>query len=128
MYYSRSTRGFYSKEVHGDSIPVDAVEISTDLYTGLLNSQANGDIIQSDENGFPITLPPAKPSPEIIVEVPIREQITQLETAQLLPRITREFMLGSFEATFTSEQLANNYSYQKLKEFDSKIVDLRSKL
>ncbi len=55
-------------------------------------------------------------------------EITRLEAEQLLPRLTREFMLGLTEAQYTPEQLAQNYGYKKLKEFDTQIIALRAKL
>ena len=56
MLYSKSTNGFYLKEVHGESTPIDAVEISDDLYQNLLNAQSVGKTITSDKNGFPILI------------------------------------------------------------------------
>jgi hypothetical protein len=56
------------------------------------------------------------------------EQIKELETTQLLPRITREFMLGLSEATYPPEILVLNEGYRKLKAFDEQIVELRKQL
>lgn len=56
MFYSKTTGGFYSEEIHGDKIPKDAVEISDDEHARLLNEHANGKIIQSDENGTPVAV------------------------------------------------------------------------
>ena len=71
-----------------------------------------------------------EPDP-IIVEDPkvaIQNQIDSLEYQQLLPRITREFMLEYLAATYTSEQLAQNVGYTKLKEFDDQIASLRTQI
>lgn len=54
MYFSKSTNGFYLLEVHGDNMPLDVVEISSEVYYELLKGQSKGQLIQSDENGFPI--------------------------------------------------------------------------
>lgn len=53
MFYSKSTRGFYSTELHASSIPADAVEISQTLYDTLLSGQSSGMIITSDRDGHP---------------------------------------------------------------------------
>lgn len=54
MFYSASTGGFYSHEIHGDSIPSDAVEISDEVYEQLLNGNASGKRIIADDFGYPV--------------------------------------------------------------------------
>lgn len=54
MFYSKSTNGFYSREIHGDAIPTDAVEITAAEHAALLEGQSQGKRIQADEKGFPI--------------------------------------------------------------------------
>ena len=71
----------------------------------------------------PANAPPV-PDPKLTIQA----QISSLETQQLLPRITREFMLLTMEASFTPEQLAGNYGYTKLKEFDTLLAILRAQL
>jgi len=60
----------------------------------------------------------------------IQFQIDQLESAQLLPRITREFMLLQFAAVAQAQGAdpMTNAAYAKLKEFDDQIAALRSQL
>jgi|GEM_PF-2885209 len=53
-------------------------------------------------------------------------QIRALEFEQLLPRVTREFMLLSLQAQSTPEQLAHLPAYVKLKAFDDLIAGLRA--
>lgn len=48
MYYSPSKDGFYCREVHRDSMPEDAVEISDDLY-----AQLRGRHVVAGPDGFP---------------------------------------------------------------------------
>ena len=55
-------------------------------------------------------------------------QIARLESQQLMPRATREFMLLSMESMFTAEQLALNPGYVAVKAFDSDIANLRAQL
>lgn len=57
-----------------------------------------------------------------------KEEISSLEAQQLLPRITREFILQFCETTYTPEQLAQNVGYTKLKAFDNQIVALRDEI
>ena len=57
-------------------------------------------------------------------------QITQLEAQQLLPRISREFMLLSFatQAAAAGVDPMANIAYAKLKAFDDQITGLRNLL
>lgn len=53
MYYAASTGGFYSKAIHGDNMPADAVEISPERYAELLAGQTTGQRITGDADGNP---------------------------------------------------------------------------
>ncbi len=53
MFFSPSTRGFFDPDIHGDTMPVDAVEISNGRYEALINGQAAGGIIIAGPNGAP---------------------------------------------------------------------------
>lgn len=64
MYYAKSTNGFYTREIHGDNIPSDAVEITEARHAELLEGQSNGKIITTDEQGYPILVDPPLPTPE----------------------------------------------------------------
>lgn len=58
----------------------------------------------------------------------VRAEIAALEASQMLPRITREFMLQSLEAQYAPEQLAQNLGYTRLKALDEQIKALREQL
>jgi hypothetical protein len=62
MLYSASTGGFYSKEIHGDAVPADAVEISALHHHNLLDAQARGATIAANDNGLPIAVFPPAPT------------------------------------------------------------------
>ena len=65
MFYSKSTGGFYSREIHGDNIPADAVEITAEQHAALIEGQSQGNRIIADENGFPVLVDTPKPNPQI---------------------------------------------------------------
>jgi hypothetical protein len=67
MFYSKSTGGFYTREIHGAAIPTDAVEITTEEHAALLEGQSQGKIIAADENGRPVLIDPPPPTAEQIV-------------------------------------------------------------
>ncbi|OQA29927.1 MAG: hypothetical protein BWY57_03144 [Betaproteobacteria bacterium ADurb.Bin341] len=54
MFYAKSTGGFYDAAIHGDAIPVDAVEITIEEHAALLEGQSNGKRIIADAEGRPV--------------------------------------------------------------------------
>ncbi|WLW59810.1 tail fiber assembly protein [Achromobacter sp. PD1] len=73
-FFSQSTGGFYTREIHGDAIPEDAAEISDELYASLMGGQSQGKMIVAGEDGHPILADPPPPTAE------------QLATAALIKR------------------------------------------
>lgn len=67
MFYSAQTGGFYSREIHGDNTPGDAVEITVEEHQALLEGQSQGKMISADKNGRPILQDPPPPTVEQIV-------------------------------------------------------------
>lgn len=58
MFYSKSAGGFYNTTIHGDNIPLDAVEITAGQHAELMTAQNNGATIQPAENGYPVAVFP----------------------------------------------------------------------
>ena len=52
MLYSKLTNGFYTREIHGDDVPDDAVEITAEQHAALLTGQSAGQLITADESGY----------------------------------------------------------------------------
>ena len=61
-YYSAKNSGFYAREIHGDNIPPDAVEITDETYAALLTGQSAGQIIMAGADGAPILIDPPAPT------------------------------------------------------------------
>lgn len=74
MFYSKDTGGFYSREIHGDAIPSDAVEITASEHSALLEGQSQGKLIQADANGKPVLADPAPSSASEVWESIKRER------------------------------------------------------
>lgn len=66
MRYSKSTSGFYEKDIHGDKIPGDAVVITKEKHAELMAGQAIGKHIVSDSEGRPMLAEPP-PDPAAVV-------------------------------------------------------------
>ena len=62
MFYSKSTGGFYSADIHGNAIPADSVEITAAEHATLLAGQSAGQRIEADEHGRPVLR--AAPTPD----------------------------------------------------------------
>lgn len=75
-YASASTRGFYVQEIHGSSIPDDAIEISEELHSELLNGQDRGLLIDWSSG-----IPTLAAAPETPPKLRIAERRYQAETA-----------------------------------------------
>lgn len=68
MFYSKSTGGFYSRDVHGDAIPADAIQITPDYHAELLAGQSAGKCITANESGAPVLTDPAPTPLPIVIE------------------------------------------------------------
>lgn len=67
MFYSKSTGGFYTREIHGDNIPADAVEITDAEHAALIEGQSQGKRMVANDRGFPIAIdPPTTPFAELL--------------------------------------------------------------
>lgn len=62
MFYSKSTCGFYTDEIHGNNIPPDAVEITDAYHADLLAAQSAGQCIEPDAAGYPVAVAPPAPT------------------------------------------------------------------
>ncbi len=137
MLYSPSVGGFYLPAVH-KTIPADAVEVSDAEYKALFSEQAKGMEIRPGAGGKPIAVSRPLPNDGDTAKA----EIARLEREQMLPRVTREFMLAAAEYQavelgarqgLTKEQsLAlldqKNTGYVKVKALDGVIAKLREKL
>lgn len=57
MFFSKSTGGFYTVDIHGSNMPADKVEITDEKYQELMHGQQNGMTITADDSGYPILKP-----------------------------------------------------------------------
>ena len=64
MFASKTTRGFYGAAIHGDNMPADVVEITSEEHAALLEGQSQGKLINFDEAGRPVLADPAPPTEE----------------------------------------------------------------
>ncbi len=92
MLYSPTTKGFYTNEIHGDTVPKDVVTITDAQHKVLLEGQAKGMVITSDKNGYPCLVAPSSTKEQLIKRA-IGEIDKQVENSiSALP-----YNYGSFE-------------------------------
>lgn len=91
MKYSPSTGGFYLSEVHGSSIPPDAITVSTEDYVRLLNS---GKQIVAGEGGYPVNIDPPAPAPQVPSSVSPAQARLALLAAGLLDDVEAAVAAG----------------------------------
>ena len=96
MYYSKSTGGFYDREIHGDNIPADAVEITPEQHAALMAGQAEGKVIAADENGYPILQDPPPPTTDQMAATARAKRDRLIESVRWrIERHSDELALGS---------------------------------
>ena len=104
LYYAKSTGGFYDTAIHGDIIPVDAVEISADEHRALLDAQSAGKVIAASEDGKPVAVDAPAPTLEQRA-ASLREQRAKLlaRTGWLVERHRDQVDAGAL-TTLSAEQ------------------------
>lgn len=118
MFYSPGLGGFYSERVHGDNIPMDAVEISLELHAELLRQITAGKRIVPGAGGLPRAA-----EQELPTEIQTAERERTWRDAQLLrcggirDRHRDEIELG-LPTTLTDSQYSELMSYlQQLRDW-----------
>ena len=92
-YYSASRLGFFTEEIHGDNLPADAVEITTDEWHACLHEQSvNGKQIIPGPGGKPIAVTQVV-TPEMKRQL-IEAQIDALRRAPDTLDLARKAALG----------------------------------
>lgn len=112
MFYSKSTGGFYDTANHGDNIPSDAVEITSDLHAALLDGQSQGKIITADANGFPVLAdPPAPTTKQLAAQARATRDAKLSATTWLVERHRDEKETGT--TTLTAQEYADLLAYRQ---------------
>lgn len=115
-FYSRSTGGFYTKDIHAEhQIPADVVEITDEYWRELLDAQARGQQIVCGTHGEPIAVD-RDPAPGLLMS----RDIALRETDWLVARHRDEVELDPNQTTLTTEQ------YQALQSWRRTLRNLSS--
>lgn len=87
IFFSASTLGFYSDEIHCKAIPPDAVEITVEEHAALLSGQASGKLIVCGVHGRPSLVDPAPPTNEELAAMARRkgDELLSIATLRIAP-------------------------------------------
>lgn len=130
-FYSATTRAFYATDIHGDSMPADAVAVSDDDYAALFVAQSAGMEIQPGDGGGPVALPPPAADPKVVAQA----QIDAIERETMTNRGARELHIGIMRREGQAMGLADDAAiaarvpyFKKLIDIDAQIRALRAQL
>lgn len=87
MHYSKSTGGFYSRDIHGDRIPSGSVEITAEYHQALLIGQSAGKRIVADSKGYPVLKDAPVAPPQAPSSVTMRQARLALHASGLLQSV-----------------------------------------
>lgn len=94
-------------------IPADALEITRELHTALLDGQTAGQVISSDEHGYPLLVDRPAPSPEYFESVERVWRDGQLAATDGVVSRHRDEQEEGLETTLTSAQYAELQAYRR---------------
>jgi hypothetical protein len=113
MFYSASTGGFYSREIHGENMPSDAMEITAVKHAELLAGQVAGRVIAGNEEGYPVLVDLPPPPPEMLVAIERHWRDERLlESDGVVSRHRDELEEGS-ASTLSVEQYAELQTFRR---------------
>lgn len=111
-FFSPTTRGFYSEDIHGKSMPADVVELPEEQWQALLDAESAGAVIRVGPGGHPLI---GQPSTEVVAQARriARDQLLS-ETDWLVTRHRDEL---EHEGTTT----LSSPEYRELQEWRAKL-------
>ncbi|BBH11692.1 phage tail assembly chaperone [Chromobacterium haemolyticum] len=113
MYYSKSTGGFYDPVIHGEAIPSDAVEITTEEHAALLSAQSAGKVIRAGEDGKPLSVdPPPLTTAQLSDKSRTQRDLLLVNTQWLVQRHRDQLEIGT-ATTLSADQFKELQTYRQ---------------
>lgn len=112
MFYQPSTGGFFCTEIHGESIPNDAVEITEELYEHLIENQVGKRIVMGDD-GLPMIAERLPPSPEALATNERAWRGFTLTATDGMVARHRDEVEGGGTTTLTAKQYTSLQAYRQ---------------
>ncbi len=114
MYFSASTCGAYIREIHGDDMPADVIEIDESVWQVLLNELSTSPKkMSSGPDGHPLLIdpPPLDAEAQAVVERAWRDR--QLIVTDPLVSRHRDEVEEGVPTSITPEQYAGLQAYRR---------------
>lgn len=121
MMFSSTTGGFYTEAVHGDLIPTDAIEISFEKYSELMDGVSKGKAISVDSDGYPVVseYPEMTASKKEELARDLRNKIL-VQTSWMIDRHNEE-KFNINKTTLSDEEFSELIKYrQELRDWPEK--------
>jgi hypothetical protein len=119
-YYAASTGGFYRSDIH-DAIPADAVEITEDLHTELIEGQSYGKIIAPPDVAHDLPWLADPPPPSL-------EELAAARRAKILARLAEIDAVSIRPLRAIAQGEATQADRDKLAALDAEAAELRAEL
>lgn len=118
MFYSPTTKSFYSLEINGAKMPNDVVEISEEHHAELLAGDAAGMIIITDDAGKPALADPPPPTAEALAAIERIWRDEQLQATEWIVSRQRDELDMQRPTTLTTDQFAQLLQFrQRLRDW-----------
>lgn len=112
-FFSASSGGFFCRELHGNDIPSDAVELTDKQYRDLLDGQSAGKRIVAGADGKPVLAdPPAPTAEQLAASVRLQRDARVGQTDWIVAR-HRDQVEGSLKTSLTSAQYSALMAYRQ---------------
>jgi hypothetical protein len=114
LFSSKTSGGFYDDFIHSVAqIPEDAVEITRERHTELLEGQSLGKRISSGEDGYPILVDPPAQSPESLATIERGWRDGQLVVSDGMVARHRDELEDGRVTTLSVEQYSELQAYRR---------------
>lgn len=114
-YYSHETKGFYNKEIHGNTMPKDCVAISDEKHMELLNRPADKEIGANLEL-VDIVIPEK-------VRIEEHNRAIYLEMDEVFIKLSRNYLRPSYKNSPKYNEYKLKYE-QELKALEQKLEEI----
>lgn len=113
MYYSPRTGGFYLRDLHGDAMPTDAIEITDEEYSALLAGQSTGKRIVPDAAGRPVLADQPAPTAAELAATARTKRDAVLNACEWLATRHRDQTDAGTATTLTAAQYKELLTYRQ---------------
>jgi hypothetical protein len=114
IFFSPSTCGAYTLDIHGEDIPGDVVEVALSDWRALLNElSSNSKKMGARADGYPILIDPPPPTPDVLAATERQWRDRALGSVEWLVTRHREQQEISAATTLAAGQFIQLLEYRR---------------